>query len=110
MKARRHIFSSALNIGLKRLCVPISLLTLAACATINPAPLSEDELAPSTQADLAAAQRDVAPLTGSLTLEEALARALKYNLDHRAKLIEEAIALGQLDVAQFDLPPIARTT
>lgn len=34
-----------------------------------------------------------------------MARALKYNLDRRGKLMEEALALGQLQVSQFDMLP-----
>lgn len=50
-------------------------------------------------------QADVPPLEGELTLEEALARALKFNLDRRAKMMEEALAFNQLDVARLDLLP-----
>lgn len=58
-----------------------------------------------TAADRAAAQKGVDPIKGPLTLEQAMARALKYNLDRRTKLMEEAIALNQLDVARLDMLP-----
>jgi outer membrane protein TolC len=44
-------------------------------------------------------------VTGPLTLHEATARAIKYQTEYRVKLMEEAAALGQLDVANFDLLP-----
>lgn len=44
-------------------------------------------------------------VSGPLTLDEAIARALKYNLDRRVRLLEEALALRQLDVTQFDTLP-----
>ncbi|MCE2681019.1 MAG: TolC family protein [Burkholderiales bacterium] len=50
-------------------------------------------------------RKDVEPIVAPLTLNEALARALKYNLDRRTKLMEESLALGQLDVAKFDMLP-----
>jgi outer membrane protein TolC len=50
-------------------------------------------------------RKDVEPITGPLTLDEAMARALKYNLERRSKQMEEALALGQLDVNKFDMLP-----
>ncbi|UXY15304.1 TolC family protein [Chitiniphilus purpureus] len=61
------------------------------------------------QADLArqrtAMFAEQEPLSGAITLEDAMARALKYNLDHRLKLMEEALAQRQLDLARWDLLP-----
>ena len=47
------------------------------------------------------------PLRHPLTLHEAFARALKYNLDGRVKLIEEALAQDDLDLSRYDLLPKA---
>ncbi len=44
-------------------------------------------------------------LAGPVTLEEAMARALKYNLDGRLKLMEEAMAQRQLDLSRWDMLP-----
>jgi len=89
----------------KPLVLAAAVLALAGCSTIVPAPLAANDLQVSTQADRQAMRQDVQPITGPLTLEEALARALKYNLDRRAKLMEEALALNQLDVSHFDMLP-----
>ena len=40
-------------------------------------------------------------------MHEAFARALKYNLDGRVKLIEEALAQDDLDLSRYDLLPKA---
>ncbi|TWC71799.1 TolC family protein [Herbaspirillum sp. SJZ099] len=45
------------------------------------------------------------PIAGPLSLDEAIARALKYNLDRRVKMMEEALALNQLDTATWDMLP-----
>ena len=37
---------------------------------------------------------EIAPIGSAITIEEAIARALKYNLDHRAKSLEMALASG----------------
>ncbi|MBX3619150.1 MAG: TolC family protein [Rhizobacter sp.] len=45
------------------------------------------------------------PVQGAITLEEAMARAIKYNLDHRLKLMEEAVSQRQLDLSRTELLP-----
>ena len=88
-----------------RVALAIAVLTLAGCASIAPQPLTAQDLAPTTQRDAATTQRGVDPIQGPLTLDSALARALKYNLDRRTRMMEEALALNQLDVAKLDLLP-----
>lgn len=88
-----------------RLSVLVAAMALAGCAGVQPQALVSKDLQPANQADAVAMRQDVEPLAGPLTLDEAIARALKYNLDRRAKLMEEALALGQLDVAKFDMLP-----
>lgn len=44
-------------------------------------------------------------LTQPLTLPDALARAFKYNMDYRTRLMEEAAAMGQTEVANYDMLP-----
>ncbi len=88
-----------------RLSVFASALLLAGCASTRLQPLPSDSL-PQNVAERRAAERAaVPPLAQELTLEEALARALKYNLDRRTKLMEEAIALNQLDVSRYEMWP-----
>lgn len=82
-----------------------ALFALGGCAAISPEPLPQADLQQTNQADRQAIRKDVEPLAGPLTLEEALARALKYNLDRRVRMMEEALALNQLDVTQFDMLP-----
>ena len=88
----------------------LSLLALACaaavgCASVQPVAVAPQEMASKIEQDASAIRKDVAPLSGPLTLEEALARALKYNLDRRSRMMEEALARGQLDVSKFDMLP-----
>ena len=48
---------------------------------------------------------DQEPVRAPLTLEEAAARAIKYNLDYRLQLMESALQQGVLEVSQFDMLP-----
>ena len=80
-------------------------LLAAGCASVQPVALTPQDMQVSRQQDGEAIRKDVEPIKGPLTLDEALARALKYNLDRRARMMEEAMAMGQLDVSKFDMLP-----
>jgi outer membrane protein TolC len=90
---------------LKLLAIATAVLALSACTTIAPKPLTAEELSPANQTDRLAMRKDVEAITAPLSMDEAIARALKYNLDRRAKMMEEALAFNQLDVTQFDMLP-----
>lgn len=79
-------------------------LVLAGCA-INPTPLTVAEKSANLKADRLAMFQDQEVIKGDLGLEDAMARAVKYNLENRAKMMEEALAHGQLDLAKFDMLP-----
>jgi multidrug efflux system outer membrane protein len=44
-------------------------------------------------------------VTAPITLEEAMARAIKYNLDYRLGAMEQALQNRQLDVTRYDMLP-----
>jgi|CXWK01.1.fsa_nt_gi outer membrane protein TolC len=77
---------------------------LSGC-TVYPLPLTDTEL--SAAADLNAGQvvTGQEPISGPVTLYEAMARALKYNLDHRVEEAEAAVRLAELDLAHFSMLP-----
>lgn len=87
------------------LALACATAVLAACGSVKVQPLTADELQRQVALDHAAAQADVPPVTGALSIEEAVARALKYNLDRRTRLMEEALAMNQLDAANLDMLP-----
>ena len=80
-------------------------LFTAGCVSIEPSALTAGEIATLSRTDRLAAGDGVEPLSGALALEEAIARALKYNLNRRTHMMEEALALNQLDVSRYDLLP-----
>lgn len=79
-------------------------LLLGGCATA-PQPLAGEDMRRLVAEDAAAARAQQVPVSGAITLEEALARALKYNLDHRVRMLEQALASGQLEAGRFDMLP-----
>lgn len=82
-----------------------AVVLLSACGSVQVKPLSGTELAQQIALDHAAARQGVEPIAGDLSMDEAVARAIKYNLDRRTKMMEEAVALDQLDVSNWDMLP-----
>ena len=70
-----------------------------------PKPITADEQQSLLQADRIQAQKDVEPVGNELTLHESVARGLKYNIDYRSKLMEQAIALGTYELSNYDMLP-----
>jgi outer membrane protein TolC len=85
--------------------VVLACVLATGCASVQPVALAPQEMLDQKQKDAQDMRKDVAPITGALTMDEAMARALKYNLDRRARMMEEALALGQMDVSKFDMLP-----
>lgn len=85
--------------------VALASLLAAGCAQMTPLALTPQEQEAQVKADAQAIRKDVEPVAGPLTLDEAMARALKYNLDRRSRMMEEALARGQADVSKFDMLP-----
>ena len=78
---------------------------LSGCASFTAQPLSADDIKTQVQADRQTLARDVAPVSGPVPLEEAIARAIKYNAGQRLRAMEEAVAQGTYDVSTFDMLP-----
>lgn len=87
------------------LLASVSLAVLVAACAVAPQPFTGEELAQQATEDRAEMFRGGVPLTGKLTLPDAIARAILHNLDKRSKMMEEALALGQTDIDRFDLLP-----
>ncbi len=77
---------------------------IAGCA-VQPQPFTAAEQSAQVAQDRQAMFADQEPVTKPITLSEAMARAIKYNLDNRLKLMEEAVAQHQLDLSRYDLLP-----
>lgn len=84
----------------------ISLLALAisGCA-VTSQPIERSVSEQRARDDLQAMFSDQEALHGPLTLHQAMARAIKYNLEARLKVMEEALAKRQVDLATFDMLP-----
>ena len=72
------------------------LVFMSGCAT-KVDPLTDDERFARAADDMVSMFADQAPVTGPITIGEAIARALTYNLDHRLKKMETALAVRKYE-------------
>ena len=80
-------------------------LALAGCGTVKPVAFTPTEVKERAVTDRVKMHEEQEPVTKALTFEDAAARALRYNLDYRLKLAENALASDLLDVSQYDMLP-----
>ena len=77
---------------------------LFACS-YGPTPFTVNERMEILAADRLALFAQQKVVDKPISLFEAMARALKYNLEHRVALLEKALAQKQMDMSLFDLLP-----
>jgi outer membrane protein TolC len=89
----------------KRIAAALSVSAVMAGCAVTPTPLSNQQIADRVAGDKSVMYANQEPVRGPVSLSEASARAIKYNLDYRLKIMEEALARGQLDVTTWDMFP-----
>jgi len=88
----------------RTLLAALIVLALTGCA-VQPTAFTAEERQARVTTDRSAMFAQQEPVQGAITLDEAMARAIKYNLDHRLKLMEEAVSQRQLDLSSTELLP-----
>lgn len=81
-----------------------STLFLGACATV-PEPFTSAELNEAASRNFAEVDAEQEPVTAPIDLYEAMARALKYNLDYKVELMEIALRERELNLQRYDMLP-----
>lgn len=82
----------------------ICSIGMAGC-TVSPTAFTEAEYRSLIQADQSAWMSGMEAVSDPVSLDEAIARALKYNLDHRVRLLEQAQATANFEAGKFDMLP-----
>ncbi|TKS60735.1 MAG: putative outer membrane efflux protein [Nitrospira sp.] len=82
----------------------VAVIGLSSCA-IKSIPLTTDEVRSRVHEDRAVLTKDQEPVSGPVDLYEAMARALKYNLDARVELMHKMLAQTQLDLSHYAMLP-----
>ena len=83
-------------------CMP---LVLAACGSVSPKPFSQAEIGERVSQDVASMYKDQEVIAATIDFHEAAARALKYNLDYKLKLMETALSRSLHDVSTYEMLP-----
>ncbi len=77
---------------------------LAGCA-VSPNALTPEDMASFAEANLSALTAGQEPISGPVSLYEAMARALKYNLDFRVERMKQALAMGDVELKSWEMLP-----
>ncbi len=80
-------------------------VALAGCGALAPVPFEPEEVKERVAQDRLNMYADQEPVTGAITFHEAAARALKYNLDYKLKLMESALSKSLHDVSTYEMLP-----
>jgi outer membrane protein TolC len=80
-------------------------LVLAACGSVSPKPFSQAEIGERVSQDVASMYKDQEVIAAPIDFHEAAARALKYNLDYKLKLMETALSRSLHDVSTYEMLP-----
>jgi outer membrane protein TolC len=84
-----------------RFLLMIAASLLAAGCTVSPKPLDDGALTKIAADNMSRVVSAQEPVSGSIDVYEAIARALKYNLDQRVELMQEAVNLQELKLAGY---------
>jgi outer membrane protein TolC len=97
--------TSPTNTAGPRVALALAVAAVMAGCTVAPKALTQDEVRERVKHDTAKMYSGQAPITAAISMEEAVARALKYNLDYRLKKMESALAQGLAEHTSHDMLP-----
>ena len=90
---------------IKTFAIIMGMAWLMVGCAITPVPLTPENLKKRVQDDLQQLTLYQEPVARPITLYEAMARALRFNLEARVQGLKEMVAHRQLDLAHYDLLP-----
>lgn len=86
-------------------CSFIFFLFLLVGCSVPLVPLTSDQIDDFATDNFARITEDQEPLEGPITLYEAMARAIKYNLDYRVEITNSLLSYRNYDLSRADLLP-----
>ena len=87
--------------------VVLSIVTsfiITGCS-VKPEMMQKEEIKEQVKNDLNVLNEVVLPVTKPISLDEAIQRGLKYNLQKKVKVLESALSQQQLDLVYYDMLP-----
>ncbi|WGL18448.1 TolC family protein [Microbulbifer bruguierae] len=82
----------------------LTVATIAACS-VTPEAIDEASVDQRASTDWMTVFGNQQPVTGPIDLNEAIARAIAYNMDNRLKLMEAVVANRNLRLSRWDMLP-----
>ncbi len=92
--------------------LPVAVAVAVCCAVIlagcsvRPDPIDYKTVVDTAIKDEELIYASQEPVTQALTLEEAMSRAVKYNLENRMQLMAQAMAQSSFDLVKMDMLPL----
>ncbi len=83
----------------------LSAAILLAGCSVTPKPLTPSEIATTANENFQAVDVEQEPVGAPIDLYEAMARALKYNLDYKVEMMGEALKMRELNLSRYDMLP-----
>ena len=90
---------------LSRLAAGVACATLLSACSVTPRPMSASDLDARAATNRAAVTADQEAVAGPIDLYEAMARALKYNLDYRVEQMQQDLKARELSLSTYDMLP-----
>lgn len=87
----------------------VASLVITGCA-VKPEPILNDDVKKQIEKDLNVLNEVVVPITKPISLDEAIERGTKHNLQKRVKVLESALSEKQLDLVYYDMLPSLTTS
>ena len=85
--------------------VALLLATSLSACTLSPDPLTHGQLDLITNSNLSRVTANQEAVHGAITLHTAMARAVKYNLDHKVELMQTQLRTTELRLAHYGMLP-----
>lgn len=104
MRTFQHTQCWVASMVLRTAVVLVALLALSGCL-VRPHALNSEEVKARAVKDFEAISSIEEPITKPIDLYEAIARALKYNVDAKVKTMQVQLAHQQLNIAHYSLLP-----
>jgi outer membrane protein TolC len=88
-----------------KIILGVSMASLLAGCSVLPQPRTASELATTADNNFKTVDQNQDAVSGPVDLYEAMARALKYNLDYKVEQLDEALKTRELNLARYDMLP-----
>ena len=90
----------------RAISIAITSAVLSGCA-VSPQPLTNEQLLDLANQNTTRVAADQEAFAGSVSLYEAMARALKYNLDYKVEIMQTSLRAAELRFSHFNMLPSA---